>query len=130
MKIEFPYFERGGQYFPSVDFKLRHDKKKLNVRALVDSGASLSVFQAAVAGDLGINIESGKRVYLTGVGGRILGYFHIVLLELEGRTIKCKIVFSREFNVSLNLLGRDNFFRHFLITFNERAKKVVVASYK
>ena len=38
----------------------------------------------------------------------------------------CKIGFSAEYTASLNLIGRDNFFEHFLITFNESNRKLLL----
>lgn len=128
MRREFPYFEKDGQYFPIVEVTLKHFKRVIIVRALVDSGASFSVFHPEVAEYLGVEIERGKKVYLTGIGGRILGYVHEISLTLAGKTFKCKIVFSREFNVSFNLLGRDNFFTPFTISFIEKNRKMVIAT--
>ena len=49
MKIEFPYLEKNGQYFPIVEVTLRKDKKLIKIKALVDSGASFSVFRPEIA---------------------------------------------------------------------------------
>ena len=126
MKQEFPYYEKDGQQFPIIDVTLRHKSKQLTVKALVDSGASFSVFHQEIASYLGIPIEKGKKIYLTGIGGRILGYLHRVTLTLGDITFSCKIIFSPEFNVSFNLLGRDNFFFPFIISFLEKRKKVII----
>lgn len=126
MKKEFPYFEKDNQSFPIIEIKLRHSKNEINVKALIDSGASFSVFRPEIAQELGIVLEKGKKIYLTGIGGRILGYLHTLPITLGNKTFQCKIVFSSEFNVSFNLLGRDNFFLPFLITFNERFRKIKI----
>lgn len=124
MSNSFSYLKKNNQYFPILEINL---KGKLKVKALVDSGATLSVFRPEIADYLGIPIFRGKQIYLTGVGGRILGYLHKVDLSVDGREFfKCKIVFSKEFTVSFNILGRDNFFIPFLITFNERNRKIVL----
>ncbi|MDP3764163.1 MAG: retropepsin-like aspartic protease [bacterium] len=127
MRHEFPYIEKDGRYFPVVEITLNHQEKEITVKALVDSGASFSVFSPEIAEYLGIKLAKGKKVYLTGIGGRILGYIHSVALTLGNKTFPCKIVFSPEFKVSFNLLGRDNFFTPFVISFIEKRKKVVVA---
>jgi len=129
MKKEFSYFEKDDQYFPVIDVILNADKSNgLTVKALVDSGASFSVFRSEVAEEIGIDLENGKKVYLTGIGGRILGYLHEVSVTLGDKTFQCKIVFSSEFTVSFNLLGRDNFFNPFVISFIEKDKKVVITT--
>jgi hypothetical protein len=38
----------------------------------------------------------------------------------------CLIAFSSELEGSLNILGRNNFFLPFLITFHEKAQKVII----
>lgn len=126
MKIEFSYLQKGRQYFPIIDLRLKGPKSQLTLKALVDSGATYSVFRAEVADYLGINIEKGKPMYLEGIGGRILGYMHNLSVFMGNKLYKCKIIFSREFTVSFNILGRDNFFIPFLITFSEKAKKVII----
>jgi len=122
----FSYLRKGNQYFPVIDVELRHGRVALRLKALVDSGASLSVFRAEVAEYLGIRIEKGKPIYLTGIGGRILGYLHTLPVRVGSTRFRCKIVFSKEFTVSLNILGRDNFFQPFLITFAERRRQLIL----
>jgi len=126
MKKEFSYFEKDGQYFPIIEIKLIGPKKGIIVNALIDSGASFSVFRPEIAEELGIILGKGKKIYLTGIGGRILGYLHSVPISLGNKKFRCKIVFSSEFNVSFNLLGRNNFFLPFIISFLERNKKIII----
>lgn len=126
MKKEFHYFEKDGQFFPIIDVTLKTKKGEITIKALIDSGASFSVFRPEIAEELGIEIAKGKQVYLTGIGGRILGYLHEVSFALDGKTFPCRIVFSEEFTVSFNLLGRNNFFQPFAITFLEKNKKVAI----
>ena len=126
MKQEFSYFKKGKQSFPVIDVELKGRKRSLVVKALVDSGATFSIFRTEIADYLGIEIEKGKSIYLEGIGGRILGHVHTLPLKLGEKTFPCKIVFSYEFTVSFNLLGRDNFFLPFVISFAERDQKVTV----
>jgi hypothetical protein len=126
MKIEFPYLEKDGQYFPIVEVTLKKGKKIIGIKALVDSGASFSVFRPEIAQELGIDLEKGKKIYLVGIGGRILGYLHKVSLTVGNKNFLCKIIFSSEYNVSFNLLGRDNFFLPFVISFFEKKRKILI----
>lgn len=126
MQKEFLYLEKDRQFFPIIDITLKKGRQELNLKALIDSGASFSVFRPEVAEELGIVLEQGKKVYLTGIGGRILGYVHNVALKIGGHVFMCKIVFSPEFTVSFNLLGRNNFFLPFTISFFEKNRRVVV----
>lgn len=126
MKLEFPYLKKGKQYFPVIDLKAQYKKEVITIKALVDSGASYSVFRVEIADYLGIKLEKGKALYLEGIGGRILGYLHTISIIIGDRTYECKVVFSREFTVSFNILGRCDFFTPFFITFYEKNKKVSI----
>lgn len=126
MRKEFSYIQKGNQYFPVIDVSIKGAGRDLTIKALVDSGASFGVFRSEIADYLGINIEKGKQMYLEGIGGRILGYLHNLRISVGKKSLKCKIVFSREFTVSFNILGRDNFFLPFLISFYEKKRKVII----
>ncbi|MFH1838524.1 MAG: retropepsin-like aspartic protease [Candidatus Kuenenbacteria bacterium] len=126
MQKRFNYFKKGDQWFPIIEVTLQGPKIQKNFMALIDSGASYSIFRSEVAELLGLQVEKGKQIYLEGIGGRILGYIHEVNLSVNKKIFKCKIIFSKEFLVSFNLLGRNNFFFPFLITFNETKKFVLL----
>jgi len=128
MQKEFSYSKKNSQWFPTINVVIQGPKKRKLFKALIDSGASFSVFRAEVADYLGISVEKGKPIYLTGIGGRILGYLHKIPIKVGVKKFICKIVFSKEYTVSLNILGRDNFFLPFLITFNEKEKKLILKS--
>jgi hypothetical protein len=125
MKKEFHYLEKDGQYFPLIEVSLKKGKKLIRIKALVDSGTSFSVFRYEIAQELGIDLEKGKKIYLVGIGGRILGYLHKVSASLGNKRFICKIIFSPELNISFNLLGRDNFFLPFIISFFEKKRKII-----
>jgi hypothetical protein len=113
-----------GQFFPVIPLRFYLDKKRVDSSALIDSGATISIFREDVADYLGVEIERGKEIFLGGVGGRIKGYIHKMKIETGGKKFICPIVFSHEFRVSFNLLGREGFFKHFKIIFDEKRKKV------
>jgi len=126
MKKEFSYLKKKDQYYPMVDVELIGPKRSLLVKALVDSGATYSIFRPEIASFLGIPIKKGERLYFYGIKGKILGYLHRVPVRVNREKFECNIAFSKEFKVSFNLLGRDNFFLPFLITFNEKFRKVLL----
>ena len=127
MKYRFSYFEKDGQWLPIIEVTLRRTRRhELKIQALIDSGASFSVFHPEVAEYLGIRIERGRKIFLTGIGGRILGYIHTLSMTVGEKTFRCKVVFSPEFTVSFNLLGRDDFFLPFVISFFQQEKKILL----
>lgn len=123
--IVFPYREStSGDFFPIVNFNLHYKGNVINTSALIDSGATISIFREEVAEELGLEIEKGKETYLGGIGGRIKGYIQVLKVEIAGKEFSCPVVFSREYLVSFNLLGRDSFFPKFKITFEEAKQNV------
>lgn len=125
--IVYPYYKNpDGAYFPIIPLQLRFQEKNLDTSALIDSGATISIFRTDVAEFLGISIERGKEIYLGGVGGRIKGYMHMLDIQITDKTFRCPVVFSYEYLVSFNLLGRTEFFTRHTITFDERHNRVLI----
>lgn len=120
----FPYYFNGSDYYPVIPVVFVVGKKRIRAQALIDSGATISVFGEETAEILGVEIEKGKKTILGGVGGRIVGYIHKLRLRIAGKSFLCPIVFSREYLVSFNLLGRQEFFKRFKIVFEEKKNLV------
>ena len=97
--VIFPYRkDQGGKFYPIItDVKISYKQKVFDIFALIDSGATVSIFKSEVADSLGINIEKGKEISLGGVGGRIKGYIHEPEIQVAGKKFLCPIVFSREY---------------------------------
>lgn len=130
MKSEFSYFKKGNQYYPLIDVELVGPKKTLIVKALLDSGATFSLFRPEIADYLGIPLRCGRKIYFHGIKGKILGYLHRVPVKINQKRFICFIAFSPELESSFNILGRSNFFFPFLITFNEKYQKILIEENK
>lgn len=130
MKSEFSYFKKGNQYYPLIDVELIGPKDSLVVKALIDSGASCSLFRPEIANYLGISVNVGQKLYFQGIKGKIIGYLHQVPMRLDHKKFDCYIAFSKELDVSFNILGRNNFFLLFLITFNEKNQRIIIEENK
>jgi len=124
--MEFPYIRKRGIYYPIVPIKLVHQDLELITDALIDSGANVSVFQASISDYFGIDLFKGERLFLQGIGGRIAAYRHHIGIEIGGFSFLSLIAFSTEMIPRVNILGRDDFFHHFLITFDEPSRKLVL----
>ena len=117
----FPYKQNSkGDFFPVIDIYIAHKKNLERTYALIDSGATISIFTQDIAQRLNLTINKGKEIYLGGVGGRIKGYLHQIGLEITHKKIVAPVVFSYEYTVSFNLLGRQGIFDNFKITFDEK----------
>lgn len=94
MRLTFPYIKKGEVFYPLVDLTLSGKIKSLSVSALIDSGASFSIFRPEIAEYLDIDIEKGRSLFLEGVGGRILGYLHTIPVQVGDTRFACKIFFQ------------------------------------
>lgn len=93
-------------------------KKFMYIRALVDSGASFSIFPAEVGEVLGLDIENEYEVPIQGIQKNIFkSYLHEIVLEVGGWKFETRACFTRADTV-FPVLGRDGFFTLFKITFH------------
>lgn len=124
MKYEYPYVKFRNQCFPLIPLRIEFQRKHLNTLALVDSGASISLFKPEIAIQLGIEVEKGKEILLEGISGKISIYLHRVSFQVGEKRFVATVGFSEEYVASFNLIGRKDFFANFLITFDEGRRKV------
>jgi len=124
--IKFKYAARRNREFPLIPITLIKENVEIDTDALIDSGANISVFREEIAECLEIVIEDGEEILLQGLGGRIVGYIHELKIRVDDEEFPCKVVFSKELTVGLNILGREGFFEYFQVTFNERGKEVIL----
>ena len=125
MRLEFPYLQFREKYLPMIPLALR-GKERIETIGLVDSGAAFSIFKPSFADILGINIRRGERVLAEGISGRIQVDVHEIEMEVEGIQFKCRVGFSPHYSASINIIGREGFFHHFIITFDEKHRKVIL----
>lgn len=115
----------GESYAAVVSIRISSGHKfSVPFHALVDSGASVNLFPAHFGEQVGINIKSGKRTKLLGIGNKVVfAYSHKIKLYLEVKAFETSVAFSFEQN--LPLLGRDGFFNLFQkIIFDENFHQV------
>ena len=103
-------------------------KEKTVVHALVDSGATISLFHTSIAEDAGIDLGDAERAYLAGVGGYVRVYVKgQVKITVEGLgSIVIPIAFTEYIASDIAILGRQGFFEALEITFREWEKKLII----
>lgn len=69
----FPYVSYHGRYYPIIPVIIRGRERTI-IYALVDSGASISLFPTSVADDAGIDLEDTDQAYLAGIGGYVKAF--------------------------------------------------------
>ncbi len=86
--------------------------------ALIDSGASICLFDGKVARAIGIKVESGRPSETEGIGQEIIRvYHHPVRLYIMADVLDIVAAFSDELSATA-LLGRRGFFDHYRVTFD------------
>ncbi len=123
----YPYVSYRGKFYPIIPVVIE-DKEKAIVHALVDSGATVSLFHIGIAEDIGIDLEDTEQVYLAGIGGYVKAYVKkqvkISVDELGSTTIP--IAFTEYIASDIAILGRQGFFETFEITFREWERKLII----
>lgn len=122
--MKFPYQIFRGSYYPIIPIVVTGNGKNVNTSCVVDSGASISIFQGGVARLLGIDMEAGEKRVFQGASAKLIGYIHKVRMAVAGEEIDCTVAFSDELSTSFNLMGRRDVFGHFKVCFDETEKSV------
>ncbi|MEW6556000.1 MAG: aspartyl protease family protein [Elusimicrobiota bacterium] len=130
MKYKYPYLKFRNQFYPLVPLKICSGKRYVNTFALVDSGASICLFKPEIANHLGIEVEEGEEILLEGISGKISIYLHKVTIQIGIDKFDATVGFSEEYTASFNLIGRKDFFDRFIISFNEKNKKLELLNVK
>jgi len=127
--LVFPYgitLREGGaiDMFPSAEIKIQNKEKEwLSIFLLIDSGAALSALPKSDSSFLGINVEKGSVMYISGVSGQpIKGWRHNLDIRFGNNAMNLPFVFLDNPNTP-RILGRAGIFEKFSIVFEERGKR-------
>jgi hypothetical protein len=117
---------------PLVSVQLFYGSAKVwTGKALLDSGATYSAFDANIAVQLGIDISKLPKERIRGVGGSSLMYRQRMGIRVGPmlKPMACQIYFIEgHANRNLpNLIGRDGVFNHLQIGIDEANKKIYMA---
>ncbi len=117
--MKFPYIVERGKLMPIIPIELRYKEEWFEFEAYVDSGAGYSIFHSDVADILGLEIERGKRGYVTvGDGSQIPVYYHNVNTRISEYEFKATIGFSKRLGIGFNILGQKDIFDRFKVCFD------------
>src|SRR5258708_38681387 len=109
---------------PIIPVRLSHKAASLEVLALLDSGADISLFNATVAEELLIDITSGDHKEFFGISGHTIDvYYHPIRIQLIGssESITVTVGFTTS-RFTRAVLGQADFFMHHQVKF-ERSKE-------
>jgi hypothetical protein len=97
----------------------------IRAEAYIDSGAFVSIFSSHEMEGLGLDYRNGKETLVTvGDGGLIPVYLFQLPTQIGPVRLNATIGFSPRLAIGFNLLGRQDIFTSFDITFSE-AKQLV-----
>ena len=115
---------------PFVPVRIRRGDAFVNTRGLIDSGADRSLFSAALAPALGIDLtQLAGTGAARGVGGEDRVDAVDVEMYVAGVRFPARLSFSENWTNAFGLLGRADFFRAFRVAFDERAEAVFLDPY-
>lgn len=115
---------------PMIPIVFSHEGEAFETMGLLDSGADFTAFTKEIAEVLGLDL-SGPREKALGVGGdieTIRSKVNITISKAHEHysfSIPVKVLLI-ENSSTPPLLGREGFFDEFRITFEERAKKIIL----
>lgn len=115
---------QGLTWEPRLDVSILYKGFESNrVRALVDSGSVLTIFDASLGERLQIPIRSGPSERLQGFSRSddTVVYLHDVQMRLAGTSVFTRVGFCYGLPVTA-LLGRHGFFEHFRVTFDPKRR--------
>ena len=117
---------------PYAKVVLTGPKERLNVIALVDSGADTCAIPRGIAEILGLKLGE-KAEPVIGLGGEIAAYQARLDIVVEGThekhvldNIPVNVLATKAGDDFPVILGREGFFEAFEITFKERAQKIIL----
>ena len=115
---------------PMIPIVFSHEGEAFETMELLDSGADFTAFTKEIADVLGLDL-SGPREKALGVGGdieTIRSKVNITVSKAHEHYsffIPVKVLLTENSSMP-PLLGREGFFDEFSITFEERAKKIIL----
>ncbi len=128
--LNYKYVLERGFCRPKIPVLVSVEGNQTEVMGLIDSGSDFVLFPKDIAEAVGIKL-TGKEEEADGVGGRIKCKSGLATLTLRRgnqvkrlRNTRIHVLMDEESGIDEILLGRNNFFKHFKIEFNENAKRV------
>jgi hypothetical protein len=120
----FEYAKVDEKEYPLIPISLRHGSQELTTLALIDSGATISVFRSEIAEALEMDWRKGEEMLLQSANAKFVAYVNKIKVGIEDTQLTLKIAFTEELATSFNILGRQGFFESFIVEINERNKIV------
>lgn len=105
---------------PTLRITLQYRRNRKIINALADTGADGCVFESEIGESLGIDITSGRKGSMRGIGNvEYPIYFHRITLFVGNFRLRAEVAFTdTPGRPSIPILGHNGFFEHFKVTLN------------
>ena len=121
--VVFPYRLYRSMPSPIIPIRVHGSQGWKELWVYVDSGAFFSILAEGEARLLGLELEQGQL--MVGDGSLIPVYIHRLPVRIGPVEIAARIGFSPRLGVGFNLLGRQDIFSHFDVTFSDARKRLL-----
>ena len=123
--VSFPYALYKGRHAPIIPVECRGPRGWVSIWTYVDSGASFSIFGTESAERLGIRLtgEPHTRV-VVGDGSLIPVYVEVLPFRIGAFELQVHVGFSPRLGVGFDLLGRQDLFTYFDVTFSDSRQRI------
>ncbi len=128
MEKTFHYKLKGKHSKPIIPITFKHGQTELYVRAIVDSGADYSIFDASFAEQVGIPVTRFEQIKMDGIAGSLKGNLCYVNIKVIAEYFDVPVLFVKNYSGPFNILGRKGFFERHTITFNEAKLEVKITA--
>ena len=121
MKLKYKYKNVASKVLrPIIPIEVEKDGRSIYYEVLVDSGADHCVFNSEIATYLGIDLESGEEMSVTGITGSVEKcYAHEVNVKVGGHPYKVKTNFLKNMSkMGHGVVGQAGFFDKFIVKFD------------
>lgn len=123
--ITFPYVTHQEIPCPIIPLGIRGSNGWHRILAYVDSGASYSIFSQRLAEEMELRRGQGRAIYVTvGDGSAIPVALYRLPMQIGSHQFLATIGFSPRLGVGFNLLGRQDIFTHFDVTFSDTRRTI------
>jgi len=120
--MKFDYKRYGKTLRPVIPVTIQQDEMKVGYHVLVDSGADLCIFHEEIGIALGINVRTGEKHEVFGIGGKAsLYYLHQITLIVGGWPYKVEVGFMPDVAgrvMPYGVVGQKGFFDLFVVKFD------------
>ena len=117
-------------YLPLLNITLKSNGSEFTALCLIDSGAEYCVLDAEIGEAMGLVVQEGRPISLSGVQDpRFTAYLHDIEYMLEGKRYPATVAFSYNTRMGHGILGRHDFFDYFKVCFDHRNGKFKLEPY-